>query len=169
MKNNIYYIKITILMGVVNLSSSGCFSCGGCCSGGATAGVRPILSDSICGDFELACGSTSDPSRFVWRSRITGTTIMPVAGTVTVLYTGGCSVQGNPNPLVVNIRSGGDAGTIVGSLSIPGKSGQTQNAQSITLQQFDTVEILCAAGTGGGACTGTFCLNIHYPSPFSLT
>lgn len=137
-------------------------SCGNCCPDQ----TRPILSDEFCGNFKLDCGNGASDDRFVWRSRVgpSHTVPAPVAGTVTVLYQDGCD-----NELLVNLRLGGDNGAIVGTLTIPKQPGPGGNAQSITLQQFDTLEIICAhPGTGDSDCVGTYCLNIHYPSPFSL-
>ncbi|MEH6989896.1 DUF3992 domain-containing protein [Cytobacillus firmus] len=151
-----------------------CSSCNSMCcccpdengGNGGNGAVRPILTDQFCCNFELNCDATPGDERFVWRSR-QGDQNIPVAGTVSVSYIGGCA-----DPLQVNIRLGGENGTIVGQLFIPEQSGgpgNLANCQSITLQQFDTLEIICSPGTGqGNDCEGEFCLTIHYPSPFPL-
>jgi Protein of unknown function (DUF3992) len=137
-------------------------SCGCCPDENGGNAVRPILNDKFCGFFELDCNNQTNNNRFVWRSRQMGTPF-PVAGTVTVKYEGGCA-----NILTVNLRLNGDAGAVVGTLNIPEQPGGNPNSQSITVQRFDTLEIICA-GTGANTCEGEYCLNIHYPSPFDLS
>lgn len=136
-------------------------SCNNCCpdEGNGMAGI-PILTDKFCGYFEVICNNQANDDRFVWQS-IQQLVTFPVAGTVTISYEGGCA-----NNLTVNLRLGGKAGIIVGVLTIPDQPGSNPNSQSITVQQFDTLEIICA-GTGANTCIGEYCLNIHYPSPFN--
>jgi hypothetical protein len=146
--------------------SCNCNSACCCCpdENGGNGVVCPpaILTDKFCGTFELECRDPNippDPERIVWRSERNGV-LAPVIGTVTVSYFGGCA----DNLLAVISRNGAEVYTLV----IPEPEGtDTPNSRSITLQEeFDTLEIFCI-DPGQNTCEGQYCLNIHYPSPFT--
>jgi hypothetical protein len=138
--------------------------CNNCCpdENGGNGNNQTIFTDKFCCEYNLICNNAGNDDRFVWQSIQAGTTF-PVAGTVSVSYDNGCA-----DFLIVNIRLGGKAGTIVGTLTIPQPqgAGAGSNCQAITLKEFDTLEIICG-DSGNNRCNGEFCLTIHYPSPFS--
>ena len=107
-----------------------------------------FLTDEFCGNFTIPCEDGADPVT-VWNSDF------EVSGTVSVFYDRGCA-----DPLTVDVLL---AGSNVGTLTIPSQPGNTGNTRSITLPAFDELQITCD-GTGN-ACTGKYCLNIHYPAP----